>query len=142
MNRTVGLGLVMGLVALPVAAYAHNLGHIIRPDGSCMEIGSGREAPLVGKDRTQLDLVPQTPNPPRDEYGVSFVGYESLFGDLKTSILPGPCPASSATASASLASASAAPAGTAAAVDGKSATPPASSPSRGLHLRFGGSKEE
>jgi hypothetical protein len=41
----------------------------------------------VGQDRTQLDLVPLTPNPPRDEYGVSFVGVNG-----NTPIRPGGCP--------------------------------------------------
>ena len=75
-------------LALPMAAVAHNAGHFTLPDGSCHEVGSFRDAPLVGQDRTQLDLVPQTPNPPRDEYGVSFVGF---WGN--TPIRPGACPA-------------------------------------------------
>ena len=80
-------------LALPIAAVAHNAGHFTLPDGSCHEIGSFRDAPLVGPDRVQLDLVPQTPNPPRDEYGVSFVGF---WGN--TPIRPGPCPAQSLSA--------------------------------------------
>ena len=44
-----------------------------------------------GKDRIQLDLVPETANPPRDEYGVSFVGFHG-----NTPILPGGCPAAPA----------------------------------------------
>ena len=75
-------------IIMPVIATAHNVGHLTLPDGTCHQVGSGREAPLVGPDRTQLDLVPATPNPPRDEYGVSFVGYGG-----QTSISPGPCPA-------------------------------------------------
>lgn len=75
-------------LALPIAAVAHNAGHFSLPDGSCLEIGSFRDAPLVGADRTPLDLVPETPNPPRDEYGVSFVGF---WGN--TPISPGACPA-------------------------------------------------
>lgn len=73
--------------ALPAAANAHNVGHIFLPDGTCQEVGSAKEAPLVGEDRTQLDLVPSTVNPPRDEYGTSFVGF---WG--RTPIFPGRCP--------------------------------------------------
>jgi len=82
-------------MALPMIATAHNAGHITRPDGTCQELGSSRSAPLVGQDRTQLDLVPETANPPRDEYGVSFVGY---WG--RTPIAPGPCPAQAAVSAA------------------------------------------
>ena len=97
LRRLRNIGLSVGLTALalivvPAGAAAHNVGHITLPGGQCLAIGSGREAPLVGQDRTQLDLVPQTPLP-RDEYGVSFVG----FG-RNTPILPGPCPATVATA--------------------------------------------
>jgi hypothetical protein len=86
-----GLAALAAVLAVPAVATAHNAGHIFFPDGRCLEVGSFRDAPLVGPDGTQLDLVPQTPNPPRDEYGVSFVGY---WG--RTPILPGPCPAASA----------------------------------------------
>ena len=85
----------LALVAIPMIATAHNLGHVFLPDGSCLELGSAKEAPLVGQDRTQLDLVPQTPTVPRDEYGVSFVGF---WGN--TPILPGRCPVVSAQAAA------------------------------------------
>ena len=79
---------VLSLLAMPFVAAAHNAGHIFLPDGSCQEQGSFRPGPLVGPDGTQLDLVPQTPNPPSDEYGVSFVGFHS-----NTPILRGGCPA-------------------------------------------------
>jgi hypothetical protein len=77
----------LAVVAMPMIAAAHNLGHLSLPDGTCMEIGSGKEAPLVGPDHTQLDLIPRTPNPPFDEYGVSFVGASG-----NTPIRPGRCP--------------------------------------------------
>lgn len=79
---------VLAALAMPFVAAAHNAGHIFLPDGSCQVLGSFHDAPLVGQDRTQLDLVPQTPNPPFDEYGVSFVGF-----NRRTPILPGGCPA-------------------------------------------------
>jgi hypothetical protein len=74
-------------LAVPAATSAHNAGHFWLPDGSCHEVGSFRDAPLVGADRTQLDLIPETPNPPYDEYGVSFVGFNG-----NTPIYPGGCP--------------------------------------------------
>lgn len=78
---------VLAVMAAPAVASAHNAGHLYLPSGECHEVGSFRPAPLVGPDRHQLDLVPETPNPPFDEYGVSFVGYEG-----RTPILPGGCP--------------------------------------------------
>jgi len=74
-------------LAFALPAQGHNAGHLYLPDGTCHAVGSFRDAPLVGRDRTQLDLIPATPNPPFDEYGVSFVG----FGG-KAPIVPGGCP--------------------------------------------------
>lgn len=84
MKRVIAVfvGLV-GVMALPMVATAHNAGHIFLPDGSCQLLGSFHDAPLVGQDRTQLDLVPETRNPPFDEIGVSFVGH-----DGRTPIFP------------------------------------------------------
>jgi len=76
MKRVFGVfACVVAVMALPLVASAHNAGHIFLPDGSCQLLGSFQEAPLVGQDRTQLDLAPATPNPPFDEIGVSFVGH-------------------------------------------------------------------
>jgi hypothetical protein len=141
MERRIWIGFVVGVFALPAICYAHNSGHIFRPDGTCLEIGSFREAPLVGKDRSQLDLVPETPNPPRDEYGVSFVGYQSLFGGLLTPIIPGPCPAGSPM------TAPAAPAVTASGSQTVQVNAPADDGSeqtskRGLNLSFGAKKDD
>ena len=84
-SRLIAVGFC-ALVFIPVSASAHNAGHLFLPDGTCHEVGSFRDAPLVGQDRTQLDLVPETPNPPFDEYGVSFAGL------LQVGVLfPGPC---------------------------------------------------
>lgn len=74
MRSKVWITVLVIVFALPAVAAAHNLGHVFLPDGACLEVVSAKEAPLVGKDRTQLDLVPGTANPPRDEYGTSFVG--------------------------------------------------------------------
>ena len=70
-------------------ASAHNAGHFFLPSGSCQEVGSFRPAPLVGPEgaRTPLDLVPETPAVPFDEYGASFVGFHG-----NTPIFPGGCP--------------------------------------------------
>ena len=80
---------VVALTALAAPASAHNAGHFWLPDGSCHQVGSFKDAPMVGPAdaKSQLDLVPETSNPPFDEYGASFVGYQG-----NTPILPGPCP--------------------------------------------------
>ena len=102
MQRKVWITFLIGVLAAPVVANAHNLGHIFLPDGTCQEMGSGKDGPLVGQDRTKLDLVPETPNPPRDEYGTSFVGF---WG--QTPIFPGRCPIVTGSSSVSGATASA-----------------------------------
>jgi hypothetical protein len=76
------------VLAMPLVGAAHNAGHLFLPDGTCLEVGSFKDAPFVGKDRTRLDLAPETPYPPFDEIGVSWVGHLQV-----SVILPGPCPA-------------------------------------------------
>lgn len=78
--------LVVTSLGLAGPASAHNAGHLTLPSGECLEVGSFRDAPLVGPDKVQLDLVPETSNPPFDEFGVSYVGFEG-----RTPIAPGPC---------------------------------------------------
>ena len=107
MHCKVWIALLIGVIALPATASAHNVGHIFLPDGTCQEVGSVKEAPLVGADRTQLDLVPGTANPPRDEYGTSFVGF---WG--QTPILPGRCPVATAVSSMSAPTSAAVSSGT------------------------------
>jgi hypothetical protein len=69
-------------VALAAApALAHNAGHIFLPSGKCLEIGSFKESP------GDLDLIPETPDPPFDEYGASFAATRG-----STPIQAGPCP--------------------------------------------------
>jgi hypothetical protein len=71
---------------LTPAALAHNAGHVVLPDGSCLEIGSFKSV-LLGPDKTtELDLIPSTPAP-HDEIGTSFAAFQG-----STPILPGPCP--------------------------------------------------
>jgi hypothetical protein len=67
------------LGAMPAAA--HNAGHIFLPSDTCIEIGSFKESP------GDLDLIPETPDPPFDEYGASFAGSQG-----RTPIIPGACP--------------------------------------------------
>ena len=84
---TIVVGTSAAFLACVGAAGAHNAGHLVLPDGSCHEVGSFRDAPLIGPSRQQLDLVPETPTTPFDEYGVSFVGFNG-----NTPIFPGGCP--------------------------------------------------
>lgn len=74
-------------VALTLAssASAHNAGHIVRPDGSCQEVGSFKPV-LAGPDKTQLDLIPETQGGMFDEVGTSFAAFQG-----RTPLLPGPC---------------------------------------------------
>jgi len=133
MRSRIWITFLVGVFALPVAANAHNVGHIFLPDGTCKEVGSVREAPLVGKDRTQLDLVPETANPPRDEYGVSFVGF---WGN--TPILPGRCPVVTGASSVSGPTSASASSGRAAAsTTSLSSVPSAKSGPSGPWVSFG-----
>ena len=63
-------------IALTAPAFAHNAGHIIRPDGSCVNVGSFKSGPFVpeqnpnrnttlGSDYGRLDLEPGR----GDQYG-------------------------------------------------------------------------
>lgn len=83
----IGLAVLAALLIAPTVTSAHNAGHLFLPDGTCLQIGSFKESPLVGQDRSPLDLAPETPNPPFDEYGASFVGHHQLT----PVIFPGPC---------------------------------------------------
>lgn len=77
------------IVLVPATASAHNSGHVILPDGTCVNVGSEKEAPLVPEanpnrnDATgQLDLIPG----PGDQCGARWAAAKS------PAILPGPCP--------------------------------------------------
>ena len=85
-KRGVALAAVIGasVVSAPTPAGAHNVGHVILPDGTCRQVGSDRHAPLVGPDKVRLDLDPSTP---ADEYGALFASFQG-----RTPILPGRCP--------------------------------------------------
>jgi hypothetical protein len=71
------------VILLPAGALGHNAGHIILPSGECLDVGSNKEAPLVGQDKTQLDLIPG----PGDQYGARYAAVQG-----NTPILPGNCP--------------------------------------------------
>ena len=81
---------VVGLA--PGLASAHNAAHFFLPDGTCVNVGSNREAPIVGAGNPnqspgfnpegQLDLIPG----PGDQYGARFAA------DHSPTLLPGPCP--------------------------------------------------
>jgi hypothetical protein len=88
--------LVAALVAAigAVSASAHNAGHIYI-DGRCLEVGSSKEAPLVGQGAPQnalgqLDLIydPQNGVDVSDQYGARWAAIQG-----STPILPGNCPA-------------------------------------------------
>jgi hypothetical protein len=87
------------LVALASAAGpagAHNAAHITFPDGSCLEVGSFKDAPIVGagnpnqspgsnNEPGQLDLIPGN----GDQYGARYAADQG-----NSRLLPGPCPSS------------------------------------------------
>jgi hypothetical protein len=77
----VGCAATAASVLGAVPAAGHNAGHIFLPSGACVEIGSFKESP------GDLDLIPETPDPPFDEYGASFAASQG-----STPIIAGPCP--------------------------------------------------
>ena len=89
-NRIVIALLITLLVSLmPVgAALAHNAGHIVI-DGQCHNVGSLKDAPVVGAGNPnqlpngQLDLIPG----PGDQYGARFAADQGA-----SAVLPGECP--------------------------------------------------
>ena len=96
MGKRTTIAAAIGTLAVawlaPGLASAHNAGHIIKPDGTCVNVGSNRDAPIVGAGNPnqspgfnppgQLDLIPG----PGDQYGPSFVA------DRSPRVLPGNCP--------------------------------------------------
>jgi hypothetical protein len=88
--------LVAALVAVvgAASASAHNVGHIYI-DGRCLEVGSSKEAPVVGRGAPQnalgqLDLIydPQNGVDVSDQYGARWAAIQG-----NTPILPGNRPA-------------------------------------------------
>jgi hypothetical protein len=91
--------LASGVAALLLAAApagAHNAAHFYSPDGTCHEVGSNKEAPIVGAgnphqtDGGQLDLIAD-PNASgvdtTDQYGARYAANQG-----NTPLLPGNCP--------------------------------------------------
>jgi hypothetical protein len=95
MKRSI-LATTIGLasLALPVShASAHNAAHFFLPDGTCHEVGSNKDAPIVGDANPnqspgsnnlpgQLDLIPGN----GDQYGARWAAEHSAI------LLPGNCP--------------------------------------------------
>ena len=87
---------VSGLAALALGAGpagAHNAAHFYLPDGTCHEVGSNKDAPIVGAGNPnqspgsnnqpgQLDLIPGN----GDQYGARWAAENS------PRLLPGNCP--------------------------------------------------
>jgi len=69
-------------------AFAHNAGHIMI-NGQCINVGSLKEAPIVGDGNPnqlsngQLDLIPG----PGDQYGARFAANQG-----QSRVEPGECP--------------------------------------------------
>ena len=82
------ISLLVSLMSVSVAS-AHNAGHIITPDGQCHNVGSLKEAPVVGDGNPnqlpngQLDLIPGS----GDQYGTRFAADQG-----NSAVLPGACP--------------------------------------------------
>lgn len=81
-------------VSLPAGpAAAHNAAHFYLPGGTCIDVGSDNEAPIVGAGNPnqspgsnnlpgQLDLIPGN----GDQYGARYAA------DYSPTLLPGNCP--------------------------------------------------
>ena len=80
-------------VTAPNLASAHNAAHFFLPDGTCHEVGSNKDAPIVGDGNPnqspgsnnlpgQLDLIPGN----GDQYGARYAA------DRSPRLLPGNCP--------------------------------------------------
>jgi hypothetical protein len=97
MTRRTTLAVAISAIAAAWIPYgsagAHNAAHFFLPDGSCHEVGSNRDAPLVGAGNPnqspgsnnlpgQLDLVPGN----GDQYGARYAA------DISPRLLPGNCP--------------------------------------------------
>ena len=90
----VGAASLLAALSIPAGfANAHNAAHHFRPDGTCVEVGSNRDAPIVGENNPnqspgfnnqprQLDLIPGV----GDQYGARYAAEHS------PTLLPGNCP--------------------------------------------------
>jgi hypothetical protein len=93
MSLAVALGALTAASLTAGFAEAHNAAHILLPDGTCLDVGSNRDAPIVGAGNPnqspgsnnlpgQLDLIPGN----GDQYGARFAAERSPI------LLPGNCP--------------------------------------------------
>jgi hypothetical protein len=87
------VAMLLAAAGAPTAS-AHNAGHIYL-DGRCLEVGSSKDAPLVGQGAPQdalgeLDLIydPKNGVDLSDQYGARLAAIRG-----NTPILPGNCPA-------------------------------------------------
>jgi hypothetical protein len=93
-NLAVAISTLAVVSLAPGLAAAHNSAHFFLPDGTCINVGSNREAPIVGAGNPnqspgfnpdgQLDL--DHPNA-GDQYGARWAA------NFSPTLLPGPCPA-------------------------------------------------
>jgi hypothetical protein len=95
-KRSIGVVALSALatVAIPTGlAAAHNAAHLFLPNGTCREVGSNRDAPIVGAGNPnqspgsnnlpgQLDRIPGN----GDQYGARYAAERS------PRLLPGNCP--------------------------------------------------
>ena len=96
MKTRTTLALAAGVLAAIVPSGligAHNAAHFYLPDGTCLEVGSNSDAPIVGagnpnqspgsnNEPGQLDLIPGN----GDHYGARWAAEHSV------TLLPGNCP--------------------------------------------------
>jgi len=88
----------LAVVGLPCGlASAHNAACVVLPDGTGIDVGSNRDAPIVGRGAPQLpngqlDLIPGS----GDQYGARYAAeHPAPHGDGlagSPSLIPGNCP--------------------------------------------------
>ena len=95
MNRSILVAVgAFAVITVPAGlAGAHNAAHVFLPDGTCLNVGSNKDAPIVGAGNPnqspgsnnlpgQLDLIPGN----GDQYGARYAA------DHSPKLLPGNCP--------------------------------------------------
>jgi hypothetical protein len=95
MNRfiVIAVGTIAAVTVPTGIGRAHNAAHVLLPDGTCHNVGSNKDAPIVGEGNPnqspgsnnvpgQLDLIPGN----GDQYGARYAA------DHSPQLLPGNCP--------------------------------------------------